>query len=113
AGWGIRMTAGVPDRLPAEISALLAYQYDYRNGYQEGTCFLRPEQSAAAYAHCTDTWSETGPNWLLWGDSHAAHLRPAALAAALGATTFVQRAASGCPPLAGESFPDRPHCPDI
>ena len=111
--WSIRTNSGIPERLPAEAGALLAYQYDYRNGYREGSCFLRPEQSADAFATCSDTWVRNGENWLLWGDSHAAHLRPGMQARYGGNTPFIQRAASGCPPLFDESFPDRPHCPAI
>lgn len=111
--WSIRLGSGIPERLPAEAGALLAYQYDYREGYREGSCFLRPEQSADAFATCPDTWVQNGENWLLWGDSHAAHLHPGMQARYGGNTPFVQRTASGCPPLFDESFPDRPHCPAI
>ena len=113
AAWTVRVADGLPQRLPAEAGALLAYQYDYQSGYREGTCFLRPEQGADTFSQCADTWAADKPNWLLWGDSHAAHLRPGMQTRYAAGINLVQRAASGCPPLFDESFPDRPHCPAI
>lgn len=111
--WLLRASDGAPWRLPPEAASMLAYQYDYRNGYREGSCFLRPEQTEREFAACPDTWAANGKSWLLWGDSHAAHLIPGMLARYGEQANIVQRTASGCPPLAGESFPDRPHCPAI
>ena len=113
AGLFIHAQHGVPARLPEAATHLLAYQYDYRDAYREGSCFLEPDQTAAAFARCEDTWPAQYGGWLLWGDSHAAHLYPG-LRARYGAQAgLVQRTASGCPPLAGESIPNRPHCADI
>ena len=111
--WGIHAGGGLPERLPSEANTLLTYQYDYQQGYREGSCFLRPEQGPEAFVNCPDDWSRPGTSWLIWGDSHAAHLRPGILAQFGTDGRFVQRSASGCPPLKDERFPDRPHCDEI
>lgn len=104
---------GVPSRLPEQARGLLVYQYDYRDAYREGSCFLRPEQQAPEFSLCADSWPKDGQAWLLWGDSHAAHLYPGMNARYGEAAGIVQRTASGCPPLHGEAIPHRPHCPAI
>src|SRR5690606_24073628 len=53
-----------------------------------------------------------GNSWLLWGDSHGAHLYPG-IEAHYGRNTVVQRTASGCPPIQGQSYQNRPECPAI
>lgn len=111
--WLVRANDGLPQRVQADAAALLTYQYDYRSGYREGSCFLRPEQGADAFESCSDSWTAEPGSWLLWGDSHAAHLYPGIIAQYGSEAGIVQRSASGCPPLHGESFPDRPHCPGI
>lgn len=113
AGLFIHAQHGVPARLPEAATHLLAYQYDYRDAYREGSCFLEPDQTAADFTRCEDIWPAQHTAWLLWGDSHAAHLYPG-LRARFGADAgLVQRTASGCPPLTGESIPNRPHCAQI
>lgn len=113
SAWVLRANEGAPGRLPPDAADILAYQYDYRAGYREGTCFLRPEQTAPEFIECPDAWAPQGQSWLLWGDSHAAHLIPGLQARYGLQAGIVQRTASGCPPLKAESFPDRPHCPGI
>lgn len=104
---------GVPSRLPEQARDLLVYQYDYRDAYREGSCFLRPEQEASEFSLCADTWPQHGQGWLLWGDSHAAHVFPGMHARYGNNAVIIQRTASGCPPLHGEAIPNRPHCPQI
>lgn len=111
--WLLRASDGASWRLPAEAAGILSYRYDYQAGYREGTCFLRPEQPPGEFAQCPDSWAAPDATWLLWGDSHAAHLIPGVKARYGDVANVVQRTASGCPPLAGEAFPDRPHCPAI
>src|SRR5690606_34919031 len=74
AGILIHAGHGVPARLPEQATALIAYQYDYQAAYREGTCFLTPDQPADEFARCQDQWPTGERAWLLWGDSHAAHL---------------------------------------
>lgn len=62
---------------------------------------------------CEDVWPTQNAAWLLWGDSHAAHLYPGLKTRFGDDAGLVQRTASGCPPLAGQSIPNRPHCADI
>lgn len=113
SAWLVRAESGLPGRVSPDAAALVAYDYDYRSGYREGSCFLRPEQGAGEFTACPDVWPAKDGGWLLWGDSHAAHLYPGMLARFGESAQLVQRTASGCPPLAGEAFPDRPHCPGI
>ncbi|NYT63473.1 acyltransferase [Alcaligenaceae bacterium] len=113
AGYHAYLHDGLPLRLPSEARELLVYQYDYKNGYQEGTCFLRPEQDQRAFDNCADTAGTDKRIMLLWGDSHAAHLYPGVQAKYGGSWTIRQRTASGCPPIPGMDIADRIHCKGI
>jgi len=102
---------GVPSRYPQSVQQLAAFKYDYAKNYRQGTCFLMPEQEAAAFATCAE--GPVGSNArriLLWGDSHAAHLYPG-LKSVLGETvSLTQRTTSGCPPIVGLDISDRRFC---
>ena len=101
---------GVPDRLPPE-AAQLPPTITITARASEGK-FPEPDQPADAFARCPDTWNANGQTWLLWGDSHAAHLYPGIRAQFGAGVNIVQRTASGCPPFAN-GLRDRPHCPAI
>lgn len=101
---------GLAFRLPEAARALLTYRYDYRDGYREGSCFLRPEQDASAFGQCTDTGRQGADQLLLWGDSHAAHLYQGVLDRFGSDWSIRQRTASGCPPIPDLNISDRPHC---
>lgn len=97
--------AGMPSRVPGDAEAVLAYRINLTQAYREGTCFLKPEQEATALDNCPDPWPGPNGTWLLWGDSHAAHLYPG-LRGMLRQDdlSLVQRTASGCPPLDGQTI---------
>ena len=81
--------------------------------YREGTCFLKPRQTARDYApECTAVPADAAgrPRVLLWGDSYAAHLLPGIRA--LGDTSIVlqQLTAGACAPIAGSLGPRRQYC---
>jgi peptidoglycan/LPS O-acetylase OafA/YrhL len=106
---------GFPQRLP---SAVVALDHDYEpeisRAWREGTCFLRPDQSAGAFAaNCLDaTPGEAGhPLVLVWGDSHAADLVPGfrALQRQTG-VRLAQYTASLCAPIVGLHVRERPAC---
>lgn len=103
-------SGGFPGRLPTDVRQILAYKYNRFADYREGKCFLRPDQTYADIdrAACLPT---EGPVALLWGDSFAAHytvgLRPVLENQGF---VFAQLNASGCPPIVGRDFPQRPHC---
>lgn len=106
-------TDGYAARLPNDARSLLAYRYDHRSGYREGTCFLRPEQSFEEIDQdvCLPIGSRVA---LLWGDSYAAHfvpgLKPRLEAAGY---TFAQANASFCAPMLDRIHPARPHCTEF
>ncbi|MBM5813012.1 MAG: acyltransferase [Gammaproteobacteria bacterium] len=98
----------------ADVRALELFQARYFSElykplYRKEVCFLKPEQSHAAFApECTGQQGGI----VLWGDSHAAHLwHGLKMNAQPG--TVTQSTASGCPPLLNETFAKRPHCPAI
>lgn len=81
----------------------------YNHFYRMGSCFLEPRQGPEAFlAECLPA----NARWLLWGDSHGAHLWHG-LRAELGAPHVAQLTASGCPPLIGIDFRKRPECQRI
>lgn len=101
----IRMGDGIPSRLPDDMAAMLAYRVNLKQAYRETTCFLDPDQDAPALDACPDPWPGRNGTWLLWGDSHAAHLYPGLRETiSRDGPTLVQRTASGCPPLEGETI---------
>lgn len=81
----------------------------YDSFYRMGRCFLEPRQGPNAFRpEC----SPESASWLLWGDSHGAHLWHG-FEVELGMTGAAQLTASGCPPLQGIDFPKRPECRGI
>jgi peptidoglycan/LPS O-acetylase OafA/YrhL len=105
----IYSNSGLPHRLPEDVTAMLSVQrYDYKQDFQEGKCFLLPEQvwSQLDKAACLDG------QVLLWGDSHAAHLF-AALRDRLAKhdIRLAHASASACPPwMIGRDKGTRPNC---
>lgn len=103
-------TDGFPSRLPVNVRQLMAYSYDRKDAYREGTCFLKPGQSFADIdvPTCLPSGARVA---LLWGDSFAAHyvqgLRPILEQQGF---TFAQLNASQCPPIVGREAPGRPNC---
>lgn len=98
---------GFEYRLTAEQKTLMGFtNYQRREPYREGTCFLTPEQAARDFApQCT-----SNKNVLVWGDSHAAALSSGWVIADKKASLL---SASLCPPLVGLDIPARPNCKGI
>jgi peptidoglycan/LPS O-acetylase OafA/YrhL len=114
----VLLSHGFPSRLPAAVVALdHDYGGDASKAWREGRCFLRPEQTAAAFTDdCVDAASgrEGQPLVLVWGDSHAADLFPGfrALQAQSG-VRLAQFTASLCAPILGLRVPERPECTSV
>lgn len=101
-----QLSRGFPDRLPAHERAIALFEdYPEERFNRSGRCFLKPNQTAEDFAnHC----SETGAS-LIWGDSYAAALYSGL--AEFGRVS--QFTSSGCPPIVGQDFADRPGCRSI
>ncbi|MGJ5176984.1 acyltransferase family protein [Bradyrhizobium oligotrophicum] len=66
--------SGFPGRFSPQQRAIADFLgYDHERIYEGNTCFLSPGQAFEALQP-TCLAKGTGPNILLWGDSHAAHL---------------------------------------
>lgn len=92
---------GLPGRFSPRIAAITSY-YDYakRRDFREGTCFITSGYGSARYFDrglCL-TPSASQPNYLLIGDSHAAHLW-AGFSRVFRKVHILQATASGCKPL--------------
>ncbi len=98
-----------PQRIDSVLSALYADSDDYMRA---GKCFLTVTYNSLARFNREECLavSETKPNVLLIGDSHAAHLW-AALSSVYPNANFLQATASGCRPLHNPSGEKR--CVDL
>lgn len=110
-GVAIWRAAGVPSRFPlfAQAPNVDIEAKDRR----ARVCMLEPDQEAHA-AWSSETCRLTdgaGAPVLVWGDSHAAHLRHGieALSAQIDRPVFLL-ASSACPPILDIDVPARPHC---
>jgi hypothetical protein len=94
------LRGGFPNRFDPLIADIDNYNnYNYRNLYRAGTCFLQPPQLASDYRE--DQCFATNPDKrsvLLWGDSVAAHYYPG-LSSMLEETNVLQANMSSCPPF--------------
>jgi peptidoglycan/LPS O-acetylase OafA/YrhL len=106
-GGYVAASGGAPGRLSPGIRAIYAATYDRGRFYQEG-CFTESDRKGASVADirsgnlCRLGAAGGGdPDFLVWGDSHAASMAPAIDAAATqkGAQGMFAGHAS-CPPLA-------------
>ncbi len=100
---------GWPSRFPSYQSVVVPG----RELLREGTCFLRAEQAPTSYAgirSCGIDVVDGQRKVLIWGDSFAAHLIPGLMPPANAGLSVFQYTASGCPPIVGRSFANRPLC---
>jgi peptidoglycan/LPS O-acetylase OafA/YrhL len=100
SGSALVVTRGLPERFSPRIAAITSY-FDYadRRDFREGTCFVTSRHGNSrefARAGCLQT-SATQPNYLLIGDSQAAHLW-AGFSRVFQNVHFLQATASGCRP---------------
>lgn len=101
---------GFPSRMKHAVARVLSYEnYDYAPMFREGTCFLRPEQSAEALQ--PDACLPPNTDTVLWGSSAIAMLFWG-LDAEYKKTGRVlgQLTASGCTILPGVDNSARPNC---
>lgn len=108
SGAFIAMLQGMPSRFPP--SEQKPYHFAYAGPYQEGKCFLMPEQSFHDY-DTEGCISSERPAVFLWGDSYAAHYHWGfATSFAASGLSISQITASGCAPIRGLSVRSRPNC---
>jgi peptidoglycan/LPS O-acetylase OafA/YrhL len=99
---------GVPFRFPERVVAVAAYLgYDPSTAFRSGQCYLATNRQQLDVQSCLKLDS-TRPNYLLVGDSHAAHLW-FGLSSAMPEVNVLQATASLCRPavLAGSPFDTR------
>lgn len=98
---------GWQDRFsPEEYPVLTFLSYPYHAAYQEGRCFLYPQQTAEDFAEDCRTQNKI----FVWGDSHAAAFSAGIRAAGEEISQFT---ASGCPPFINYPLAHRPACQSI
>jgi hypothetical protein len=109
-GLGIVWLDGFPGRVNAVVSETLAYQnYDFAPMFRQGTCFLRPEETAADLD--LETCLPPDVDTVLWGHSHIAQLYWGLEAEYKRRGRILgQLTASGCPLVPGVDFAARPNC---
>lgn len=109
-GAGLMGSDGLPQRFSPRVDRLAAYtNYDPAKPYREGVCFLtdfRIHVATIDMKRCL-TPNPRQPNYLLIGDSHAAHLW-IGLSTAYPGIHFLQATASGCKPVL--DGPGEPPC---
>lgn len=93
----------VPERVE-RVAQFINYRAD--KNFRVGSCFLTSFDTFASFdrAKCLSL-STTKPNYLLFGDSHAAHFLPGLLAQ--GDVNLLQATASGCRPVANPTGEQR------
>jgi len=95
-------TGGLPHRLPSQARAVASVlAYDPEAQYRTGRCMISSGFDAADLAADCLAKSSTERNYLLVGDSHAAHLWYG-LDAELSGVNVMQATSSGCRPFADE-----------
>ncbi|WP_263353188.1 acyltransferase family protein [Acidicapsa acidisoli] len=103
---------GMPSRFPVGASAVASYLEDpaeeARN--RTGSCLLTESYTYQNFdrAACL-TESKTLPNYLILGDSHAAHLWYG-LSHVVSNANFLQATASGCKPTIAQEVRQNPQC---
>ena len=100
-------------QVPQRVQQVAAFVgYDPNKSYRTGQCFLTSlynQFSMFKVDPCLDL-SETKPNYVLIGDSNAAHMYPG-LAADGPQANILQATASGCTPISGSHGDNR--CTDL
>ncbi|WP_291870059.1 acyltransferase family protein [Bradyrhizobium sp.] len=93
----VLFAGGAPFRFPERVVGIASYlAYDPSTAFRSGQCYLATNRQQLDIRTCMTT-DETRPNYLLVGDSHAAHLW-SGLSAAMPAVNIMQATASACRP---------------
>jgi peptidoglycan/LPS O-acetylase OafA/YrhL len=94
----VLLLGGAPFRFPQRIVAIGAYLgYDPSSAFRAGHCYLATNRQQLDLAECMQP-DPKRPNYLLVGDSHAAHLW-LGLSRAMPDVNIMQASASACRPL--------------
>jgi peptidoglycan/LPS O-acetylase OafA/YrhL len=106
----VMLTKGVSFRFSDTLKQVVEYRMD-NTSWRPDTCFLNPEQDYSAFSKCQDKM--TDKSFVVWGDSHGAHLIPGVRSVFGNKLNVTQRTASLCPPLIGVDIGGRPYCREI
>ncbi|MEF4092756.1 acyltransferase family protein [Escherichia coli] len=106
----VMLTRGFSFRFSDTLKQIVEYRMD-NTPWRPDTCFLNPEQDYSSFSKCHDTMTEK--SFVVWGDSHSAHLIPGLRSVFGDKINITQRTASLCPPLIGPDIGGRPHCREI
>ena len=109
----IVIVSGAPSRFPDRVVAIASYlAYDPSAAFRSGHCYLSSNRQHLDVAACMQL-DATRPNYLLTGDSHAAHLW-LGLSTAMPDVNIMQATASSCRPaaLTGSRY-DTPACRNL
>jgi peptidoglycan/LPS O-acetylase OafA/YrhL len=105
-------THGLPSRFQPQVARIASFlEYDPRPVSRAGTCFVEAEYSHAELdpGVCMH-WDPAKKNYLLVGDSHAAHLWYG-LAKEFPELNVMQATAAGCKPTVDPAYhEDKRHC---
>lgn len=109
----VLIAGGAPFRFPERVVAIGAYlAYDPSAAFRSGQCYLATNRQQLDVQTCMRLDSKR-PNYLLVGDSHAAHLW-FGLSAAMPEVNVMQATASTCRPAAmPASLLDTRACPNL
>jgi peptidoglycan/LPS O-acetylase OafA/YrhL len=95
----VLVAGGAPFRFPERVVAVAAYLgYDPSAAFRAGHCYLATNRQQLDLERCMKP-DKTRPNYLLVGDSHAAHLW-FGLSSAMPQVNIMQATASACRPAA-------------
>ena len=109
----ILVSDGAPFRFPDRVVTIASYlAYESSSAFRTGKCFLATNRQQIDVKTCMDI-DERRPNYLLVGDSHAAHLW-FGLSSAMPEVNVMQATASMCrPAIPSVSALDTRACPKL
>jgi peptidoglycan/LPS O-acetylase OafA/YrhL len=109
----VLVVSGAPFRFPQRVVKVASYLgYDPSQAFRAGQCYLATNRQKLDVASCL-TIDARRPNYLLVGDSHAAHLG-LGLSVAMPDVHLMQASASACrPALQPEGLVDTRACPRL
>jgi peptidoglycan/LPS O-acetylase OafA/YrhL len=109
----VLVVGGAPFRFPERVVAIGAYlAYDPSTAFRSGHCYLETNRQQLDVPTCMKL-DPKRPNYLLVGDSHAAHLW-LGLSSSMPEVNVMQATASMCrPALAATSLLDTRACPKL
>jgi hypothetical protein len=109
----VLIVGGAPFRFPKRVAEIGAYLgYDPSAAFREGRCYLSGNRQQLDVETCLK-WDAKRPNYLLVGDSHAAHLW-LGLSTAMPQVNIMQATAGACRPAVQQvSELDTRACPKL